>query len=178
MTKQEVRAITIAKMEIRESNTILDIGAGTGSVSIECALRAKSGTVYACEKDETAIELIRANIERFHVQNIEIRVGSAPQSIAHLKNIDRIFIGGSGGNLEELLDTAERLLNPEGLLCANFILIENLTDAMKQLKKMRFTNIEVTEVSVARGCNIGGKTFFKPNNSVFILSARKGGGQL
>ena len=174
MTKQEVRAVTIARMEIGESNTVLDIGAGTGSVSIECALIAKKATVYACEKDETAIDLIRANMDRFGVKNIEILAGSAPQCVSHLANIDRIFIGGSGGNLVELLEMAERLLIPEGLLCANFILIENLTDAMSQLKKMKFEGIEVTEVSIARGCEMNGKTFFKPNYPVFILSARKG----
>ena len=173
MTKQEVRAVMLAKLQIQKDSRVLDIGAGTGSVSIECALMAPDGQAYAAERDAEAIGLLRGNMERFGVSNITICAGEAPQSVAHLEALDRVFIGGSGGNLEELIGFAHRRLRPGGQLCASFILLENLTEGLAQAKQYGFEAIEAVWVAVSTRRELAGKSFFKPANPVCILSASK-----
>ena len=173
MTKQEVRAVALSKMKIFLDCQVLDIGAGTGSMSIEAAILAERGKVYAIEKDTNALNLIKENIKNFAIENIEIRVGEAPQCIIDLKDIDRVFIGGSGGKIGGIIEAVYRCLNPGGILCANFILLENCCEAIKVVKSLGFKEIDLIELAIAKGKEMAGKTILEPQRRVFILSAKK-----
>lgn len=104
MTKEEVRAAAISKLRLEKDSIVFDIGAGTGSISVECGLICHGGRVYAVEMNENAIELIWKNIAKFNLDNVTIIKGKAPESLENLPTPDRIFIGGTGGYMDEILD--------------------------------------------------------------------------
>ena len=126
MTKEEVRAVSIAKLDIQDTDTCFDIGAGTGSVSIEMARFAFKGKVYAIEMNDEAVELIKENMKKFNITNLELTHGKAPEDLNGL-NVDKIFIGGSGGNLNDVIKYSYDHLNENGRIVLNFILFEEST---------------------------------------------------
>lgn len=173
MTKEEVRAISIAKLEIKEEDICLDIGAGTGSISIEMANFAKKGKVYSVEIDELAIELIEKNKDKFKIENMELIKGEAPK-ILKKTPINKIFVGGSKGNLDLIIDYARENLKKDGIIVFNFIVLENLAKAMELLKKSKFQNIEINQIIISRNKNIRNFNMMIGENPIFILSAKKG----
>ncbi len=122
MTKQEVRAAALAKLAVRPTDTLWDVGAGTGSVSVELALAAPRGHVYAVECAPDACALIRQNREKFHAYNLSLIEGTAPQVLADLPAPDAVFIGGHGGRLGELIDRIDAVLAPGGRVVINAVL--------------------------------------------------------
>jgi precorrin-6Y C5,15-methyltransferase (decarboxylating) CbiT subunit len=114
MTKEEVRAVIFSKLRVLDNNKILDIGSGTGTLSIQAALFAKNGIVYSIEKDQNAIELINENITKLQIKNIKIIKDTAPKIDSDLKDFDRIIIGGSGGNLKSILEWSYDILKSSG----------------------------------------------------------------
>ena len=104
MTRQEIRILTLAKAQLDSSSVIVDVGAGTGSISIEAAQLAPNGKVFAIERNAEAVELIKRNVEKFSVDNVEIICAAAPDGLENLPTLDAAIIGGSGGRLEKILD--------------------------------------------------------------------------
>lgn len=171
MTKEEVRILSTAKLELKENYRVLDIGAGTGSVSIQIAEICKNGDVIAIEKDEEALKVIKLNREKFDATNLTIVEGEA---LAVEENIDvifdAIFIGGSGGNIEEIIKRYNLKLKPSHNMVLNFITIDNLYKAMNTLKELNY-EVECMQISVSR---TRGKSYMMAsNNSIFILTGRK-----
>ena len=172
MTKQEVRAAALAKLEICEGDTLYDIGAGTGSVSVEMALLAKTGSVYAIEEKGAALALIRANREKFGVLNLNITAGSAPEVLAELPAPDGVFIGGSRGRLEDILDCVLRK-NPKVRICVSAIAVETLGAATAALTS-RGLQVEMSQLSVARSRQAGNRHLMMAQNPVWLICARRG----
>ena len=170
ITKMEVRVISLAKLKLDEESVLWDIGAGSGSLSIEAALMARHGKVFAIEKNPLDVQNIKQNIEKFGVNNIEIIPVYAPEGLGALPDPDAIFIGGSGGRLKHILDYVCPRLKPSGSLIMNAASVENLSVAMAVLKKSGWET-EITMVNVARGKTTGAVTRFESLNPVFILSA-------
>lgn len=171
MTKEEVRILSTAKLELKEDYRVLDIGAGTGSVSVQISKICRNGSVIGIEKDEEALEVLHKNKEKFEVDNLEIINGEALEVESKLKgNFDAIFVGGSGGNIEEIIKKYTRKLNDGRKIVLNFVTIDNLHKAMKTLKELEF-QVECTQVSVSK---TKGKSYMLfANNPIFILSGRK-----
>ena len=174
MTKQEVRSISISKLSPRSTDIIYDIGAGTGSVSVELALIAKNGKVWAFERNPEAIELIRMNSKKLNVQNLEIIEGEASAEIKETPAPDCVFIGGSGGNLHSMLDTIY-LKNKEARLVINAITIETLSSALDYYKNKSDYEIEIVNVFCARSQKIGSYNLMKAQNPVYVISANRKG---
>ena len=172
MTKEEIRAISIAKLDIREDDVSLDIGAGTGSVSIEMANFSKNGKIYAVEINEEALDLIEKNIEKFDKKNIEVIKGMAPEVLPKIE-LDKIFIGGTKGNIVEIIEYCETYLKSQGKICLNFIVLENLFSAIETLKKSEFKNIDIAQISVSKNKVIGDMNMMMASNPVFIVSAER-----
>ncbi|WP_373601208.1 decarboxylating cobalt-precorrin-6B (C(15))-methyltransferase [Paraclostridium bifermentans] len=172
ITKEEVRAISINKLNLKDKKTFLDIGAGTGSVSVEIAYNYPNIDVISIECKDKAIELINKNIEKFNLENIEVIKGYAPLDIG--KKVDSIFIGGSGPNLNEILKWAKENLNVNGTLVANFIIIDTFYKTLNLLKELGFEDIEATMLNVAKLEKLGKGEYFKPLNPIYILSCKKG----
>ena len=172
MTKEEVRAVSIAKLDIRDTDVCLDIGAGTGSVSIEMARFASKGIVYAIEMNDEAVELIKENMKKFEIKNLELIHGKSPQDLKET-NVDKIFIGGSGGNLDELIKYSYDHLNKNGRIVLNFIVLENIFTALESLKKNEFHNIEITQIMISKNKTIKDFNMMVSENPIYIISAER-----
>jgi len=173
MTKEEVRCLTVSKLRLQSHHRIVDVGAGSGSIAVECALLLKKGRVFAVEKDLNAVELIRENARLFSLRNLEVICGEAPQALIGLESLDRVVIGGTGGRLAEILEVCCRKLLPGGILVLNCLLLESLSAVLPLLKALAFSSPQVISVNIARGEVLGGGTMLRPLNPVFIVSARK-----
>ena len=173
MTKAEVRAITISKLQLMSHNTVVDIGAGSGSVTVECALNCPKGMVYAIEKSKKALPIIKQNIAKFKLQNVEIIERQAPVDLPIVTNLTRVFIGGSGGQLEKIFSWLATNLLDQGLIVANCITLENAVRIIKLLKQYQYKNIDITQASIAKGKSIANLTMMIANNPVYIISAQK-----
>ena len=172
ITKEEVRAISLNKLDLKNAKTFIDVGAGTGSISIEAALTYDDLKVVAIERNDVAIDLINQNVEKFNLSNVEVMKAYAPIDL-DIK-ADGIFLGGTGNNLEEIIKWSKDLLVPGGRLVANFILIDNFYDTLDLLKKYNFENLDVSQLSINKLEKLGIRDYFKPHNPIYIISCEKG----
>lgn len=171
MTKQEVRAAALAKLAVRPTDTLWDVGAGTGSVSVELALAAPRGHVYAVECAPDACALIRQNREKFHAYNLSLIEGAAPQVLANLPAPDAVFIGGTKGSMAEVVDAA-LAKNPNARLCISAIALETLSAAIAALAAHGQT-AEVTQLAVSRTRPAGKLHLLMANNPIFLITGER-----
>lgn len=168
MTKSEVRAVSISKLELRQDSVLYDIGAGTGSVSIEAALQMGEGHVYAIERNREAVGLIAENQKKFHVENMTVVHGSAPESLTGLPCPTHIFLGGSGGAMEGILKWVLEK-NPSVRIVANVIALESLSQILSLTETLRIP-AEVVSVQIARGEKTGRYHLMKGQNPVYVIA--------
>jgi precorrin-6Y C5,15-methyltransferase (decarboxylating) len=171
MTRQEIRVISLAKLQLREDSIVWDIGAGSGSLSIEASRIAREGKIFAVEKDEECIRHIRNNCAKFGITRINLTEGWAPEACRDWPSPDAVFIGGSGGKMKEILDMIFSRLRPNGHLVLNLISLERLYEVMERLRAQGWVP-EITQVSIARSKEILDMTRLVPLDPVFIVSAR------
>lgn len=176
MTKQEVRAVALAKLRLTATDTVWDVGAGTGSVSIEAALVARAGSVWAVERNAAGVWLIRENADAFGCGNVHAVPGVAPEALAKLPVPDAVFVGGSAGELPSIVEAALEK-NSQVRLCVPCVTVETLTEACALLSGSRFKGFEVCQVSAARAEAVGSHHLMKAQNPVFLVSARGAGGE-
>lgn len=174
MTKEEVRWVAVAKLGVRPDDTVWDVGAGTGAVTLELARKASDGMVYAVERTPEAIELLDENTCKLGGYNVEIVEGRAPRALEDLPEPDCVFVGGSGGAMRAVLKIAKEK-NPSVRVAITAIALETLREAQEALEALDFADIEVVQISAARGKAVGNYTMMMANNPVFILS---GGGEV
>ncbi len=170
MTKEEVRTVSLSKLQLSDAKTFLDIGAGTGSVSLEAALTYPQLSVTAIEQNLAAVALIEQNKQKFQLEKFDIITGKAPLDLP--KTFERIFIGGSGGNLREILAWCTDHLQKEGRLVLNFILSENALEAENWLEKHDW-EVESIHLQVSKRVKLGKGHYYQPQNPVVIISAQK-----
>lgn len=173
MTKAEVRVVTLAKARLLDRQVIWDIGAGTGSISVEAALTAVNGSVFAVEREPAAVELIKKNAELFGALNLTVCPGTAPAALAGLPAPERVFIGGSGGNLAEIMAFVHGQLPTGGRVVVNAVVLETLGTALAVLRQLDYAHIDVTQVSIARAVEVGSVHMLKSHNPVFVVSGEK-----
>lgn len=176
MTKQEVRAVALAKLRLTATDTVWDVGAGTGSVSIEAALVARAGSVWAVERNAAGVRLIRENVDAFGCGNVHAVPGVAPEALAKLPVPDAVFVGGSAGELPSIVEAALEK-NSQVRLCVPCVTVETLTEACALLSGSRFKGFEACQVSAARAEAVGSHHLMKAQNPVFLVSARGAGGE-
>lgn len=176
MTKQEVRAVALAKLRLTATDTVWDVGAGTGSVSIEAALVARAGSVWAVEHNAAGVRLIRENADAFGCGNVHAVPGVAPEALAKLPVPDAVFVGGSAGELPSIVEAALEK-NSQVRLCVPCVTVETLTEACALLSGSRFKGFEACQVSAARAEAVGSHHLMKAQNPVFLVSARGAGGE-
>ncbi|MDR0569347.1 MAG: precorrin-6A reductase [Spirochaetaceae bacterium] len=169
MTKEEIRAVSLSKLRIEENSTAWDIGAGTGSVACEMALRARNGWVYAVEQNSSALFLIEENRKKLGIFNLTAVSGTAPDALTALPPPDRVFIGGSSGKLEPILE-AVLAKNPRARVVINGITLETANAGASLLKKYAFQNADIVQISAAKAEPAGNAHLLKALNPVFIIS--------
>ncbi|MEZ3434939.1 MAG: precorrin-6A reductase [Lachnospiraceae bacterium] len=169
MTKEEVRCVCLSKLRIRRGSVIYDVGAGTGSVSVEAALRAVLGHVYAVERNEEAAALIRENSRRMRTDNLTVIKGEAPGALEGLPAPDCVFIGGSGGALKEILE-AVMGKNPRVRVVITAVTLETLAEVVEICRNIRKTEEEILQLTVAKARTAGKYHMMTGQNPVYIIS--------
>ncbi len=172
MTKQEVRSVSMSKLMPKATDVIYDIGAGTGSCSIELALLARQGKVWAFERNPVAVELLGKNKELFGVDNLEIIAGEALENIKNMPAPDCVFVGGSGGDLCQMLDIIYTK-NSSCRVVINAITIETLAEVAEYYKLHQDYSLEIVNVFVARGKHLGNYNLMMAQNPVYVMTALK-----
>jgi precorrin-6Y C5,15-methyltransferase (decarboxylating) len=173
MTKSEVRAVSLSKLAPPEDALIWDVGAGTGSVSVECAFAAPKGTVWAIEKEADACLLIRQNAAKFRVGNLTVVEGTAPEALADLPAPTHVFIGGSSGNLSEIIALILEK-NPAARIVLSAVTLETQAEAAECAKKFGFETYETVTVSVARSKKMGRYHMMTAQNPVTVVTLAGG----
>ena len=171
ITKEEVRAISINKLDLLNAKTFIDVGAGTGSISIEAGYHYPDLRVIAIERNDDALDLVNKNIENFNLTNVE---AYAPVELDIYNDVDAIFLGGTGNKLEEIIDWSKDLLVPGGRLVANFIIIDTFYEMLRLVREKGFKNVDVTVLNVSKLEKLGPGEYFKPHNPIYIISCEKG----
>ena len=174
MTKKEIRILTLAGAKIKSADIVCDIGAGTGSLSVEAALLARDGHVYAVERKREAVELIRQNAAKFGAENITIIESEAPQGLEQLpQSLDAAMIGGTGSHLEEILDVLDERLKPGGTIVINCITVQTLANSLAYMRKKSGYIYDTVQVQVNRLKKVGPYDMAEAINPVYIISCHK-----
>ena len=167
MTKEEVRTLAITKLRLEEDNVVWDVGAGTGSVSVECALACPAGQVYAVEKKEEALALLAENKARFHTNNLVVVPGTAPAALEDLPAPHRVFLGGTSGELEEILNIIFRK-NPVARVVCTAVTLETVAEAARLFASLE--GADMVQVSATRTRQAGRYHLMDAQNPVWIFS--------
>lgn len=174
MTKSEIRSISLSKLELAKDSVIYDVGAGTGSVSVEMALQAPDGVVYAVEKNREAAALIGQNKRKFGVSNLEVREGLAPEALEDLPAPTHAFIGGSSGNLEAILELLLKK-NPRVRIVINAIALETVAEAVACVKKLPVTRVDIVSAAIGKAREVGPYHMMMGQNPVYVISCSGNG---
>lgn len=166
MTGQEVRSAILAKLGIRPDDVCWDIGTGTGAVAVELALH--SAAVWSADRNPAAIRLAERNRRRFGAWNLRLAEGAAPEVLTQFPTPDAVFIGGSGGNMQEIL-TAVHRKNPQARICVSAIAVETFHTAVQNLRKLGWT-VEVCQIAVSRSRSVGDLTMMLARNPVWLIT--------
>ena len=169
MTKEEVRTVSLSKLRLSEDSVCYDVGAGTGSVSVEMALRAWMGQVYAIEKKEDALALLKENKKKFAVDNLVIIPGVAPEAMTELPAPTHAFIGGSSGNMQDIINLLLEK-NPKVRIVINCITLETVTEAMNAIRDFGLEDVDIVQLAAARSKSIGRYHMMMGENPIYIIT--------
>lgn len=173
ITKEEVRSIIISKLRLSENSSVIDIGCGSGSITVELCLQCQKGKVFGVDLDSQAVNLTKNNLEKFKVY-AEIRLGNAMDILESLPLVDGIVIGGTTGKTEALIDQSISKLNHGGRLVITTILIETMFKAMKTVNESNLLkDIDFTQIIISKGRRTKTGTMMLARNPVLVISATK-----
>lgn len=172
MTKREVRCCALSHLALTAEAVCWDVGAGTGSVSIEMALLARKGRVYAIEKSENALALLAENRRSFHVSNLEIVPGRAPEACRELPAPTHVFIGGSTGSLREIVALVLEK-NPNARLVLTAVTLESVAEMDRLIKEFHFTDTDVTCLNVSCARELGPYHLMTAQNPVYLFTLQR-----
>lgn len=173
ITKEEIRSIIISKLRLKEGFESIDIGCGSGSISIELAIQTKT-SVYAIDSDKNAIDLTEQNTSKFGLQNkIKTILGLAQEILPNLPYVNAIVIGGTTGDTEKIIKLAIDRLNKGGRLVVTSILIETIYKTLKAIEDSELLEIDISQVTVAKSKKTSSGTMMISRNPVIIFSATR-----
>lgn len=174
ITKEEVRTIQISKARLSPGQIVYDVGCGSGSISIEAANQiGSSGKVFSIDIDPNAVELTKKNLIKFQISNVSVILGNALQKINELPIADAIFIGGTGGETSEIVKLCESKLKQGGRIVIGTILVETLYSVLNVIEKLKFSSIDIIQVTISKSKKTSTGTMFLARNPVTIISATK-----
>ena len=170
MTKEDIRALSIWKMNLKENSTVLDVGSGTGTITVQASKISSNGVVYSIERDEDAISTTKINLDKFDCTNGILDEGDAVEILEKYikedKRFDSIFVGGSGGSLEKIIEMCSELLIQEGTIVMNFITLDNAYKAIEVMKKLNYI-VDISQVNISK--NRGQSYMMIANNPIYIV---------
>lgn len=171
ITKEDIRAIVLSKLRLKEGHSAIDIGCGSGSITVELCLQTR-GTVYAIDFDQKAVELTKKNLQKFGAK-AEVILGKAQDVLPKLPQVDAIIIGGTWGDTRQVIQLAVGRLKKGGRLVIDTILIETMYQALAAINKMQLAEVDVTQVTIAKARKVTTGTMMLARNPVMIISATK-----
>ena len=170
MTKEDIRALSIWKMNLKENSTVLDVGSGTGTITVQASKISSNGVVYSIERDEDAISTTKINLDKFDCTNVILDEGDAVEILEKYikedKRFDSIFVGGFGGSLEKIIEMCSELLIQEGTIVMNFITLDNAYKAIEVMKKLNYI-VDISQVNISK--NRGQSYMMIANNPIYIV---------
>ena len=169
MTKEEVRDVSICKLQLKDDSVLYDVGSGTGSVAVEAARISKGIKVYAFETKAEAVSLVRQNAQKFNLANIKVIEGLAPLSFTDVPVPTHAFIGGSKGHLKEILEALYRR-NDRMRIVINAVSLDTISVLNEWFEKNKVENLDVTELSVTKAIKVQSYSMLRSNNPVFIYA--------
>lgn len=172
MTKSEVRSLSIVKLKLNRDSIVYDIGAGTGSVSIEMARVAREGRIYAIEKDNTAIDLIECNKRKFATPNVYTITGMAPDAFMGLPTPTHAFIGGSSGRMEAIVEGLLKL-NPDVRIVINAVTLETIGEISGLIGKFGFSQSEIVHLSISKAKELGKYHLMTAQNPIYVVTVQR-----
>ena len=174
ITKEEIRAIQISKGRLSAGQTIIDIGCGSGSVTVESAIQVEdSGLVIGVDIDPAAISLTEKNLKKFGIGNYKLIEGNAKEKITKLPEADTIFIGGTGGDTKDIVELCQTKVKSGGRIVIGIILIETLYSVLQIIEKLDFTDIDITQITIGKSRKTTTGTMMLARNPVTVISATK-----
>ena len=174
ITKEEVRVVQVSKGRLSAGNVVYDVGCGSGSVSVEASYQiGPTGKVFSIDIDPKAIELTKKNLSKFGILNVSVILGDAKEKISELPQADAIFIGGTGGDTADIVKLCEGKLRQGGRIVIGTILIETLYAILKTIEKLRFSSVDITQVTISKSRKTSTGTMMIARNPVTIISATK-----
>lgn len=171
ITKEDIRAIALSKLRLKEGHSAIDIGCGSGSITVELCLQTR-GTVYAIDFNQKAVELTKKNLQKFGAK-AEVILGKAQDVLPKLPQVDAIIVGGTWGDTRQVIQLAVGRLKKGGRLVIDTILIETMYQALAAINKMQLAEVDVTQVTIAKARKITTGTMMLARNPVMIISATK-----
>lgn len=169
MTKEEVRVISLCKLQLEKDSVLYDVGSGTGSVSVEAARLSEGIKVFAIESNPEAAELTAMNAEKFGVKNIQVANVMAPEGFEKLPVPTHAFIGGTRGHLKEILSALYKK-NSSMRIVLNAVSMESVTETFNLLKEFKVLNVETVQVQINKTKPLGGYNMLSSGNPVFVFS--------
>ena len=174
ITKEEIRAIQISKGRLSAGQTVLDIGCGSGSVTVEAAIQVEeSGKVIGVDIDPNAIELTEKNLKKFGISNYTLIEGNAKEKIFELPQADTVFIGGTGGETKDIVELCQDKIKSGGRIVIGVILIETLYSVLQTIEKLDFESIDITQITIGKSRKTKTGTMMLARNPVTVISATK-----
>ena len=174
ITKEEIRAIQISKGRLSAGQTVLDIGCGSGSVTVEAAIQVEeSGKVIGVDIDPNAIELTEKNLKKFGISNYTLIEGNAKEKISELSQVDTVFIGGTGGDTKDIVELCQDKIKSGGRIVIGVILIETLYSVLQTIEKLDFESIDITQITIGKSRKTKTGTMMLARNPVTVISATK-----
>ena len=172
ITKEEVRAIVVSKLRLNDGVAAIDIGCGSGSITVEICLQTRSNNVYAIDFNKKAIDLTKTNLDKFGVKAITM-LARAEDVLPTLPKVDAIMIGGSWGNIHQIVSLATDRLVKSGRIVIDTILIETTCKTLDALQGLKLSGIDITQATIAKGRQVSTGTMMLARNTVTIISATK-----
>ena len=171
ITKEEIRAVAISKLRLREGQSAIDIGCGSGSITVELCLQTK-GNVFAIDFDQKAIELTKKNLQKFGVK-AEVIVGKAQDILPKLPQADAVIVGGTWGDTRRVIELAVDKLKKGGRIVIDTILIETMYQALATINELKLAEIDITQITISKARKVTTGTMMLARNPVMIISATK-----
>jgi len=171
ITKEEIRAIAISKLRLKEGQSAIDVGCGSGSITVELCLQT-NGKVYAVDFDQKAVALTNKNLAKFGV-NAEVILGKAQDMLPKLPQVDAIIIGGTWGDTRQVIELAVDRLKKTGRIVIDTILIETMYQAIAAVNELELADVDITQVTISKARKVTTGTMMLARNPVMIISATK-----
>jgi cobalt-precorrin-6B (C15)-methyltransferase len=172
ITKEDIRSIVLSKLRLRKNYSVIDVGCGSGSITVEVCLQVNSKHVYAIDLDENAIEITKKNLQKFGV-SANLIYSKAEEVLPSLPKVDAIIVGGTKGKTEKIIELCISKLRKNGRLVIDTILIETMYKALRTLKMEKMQEVEITQVTISKGKDVPSGTMLVSRNPILILSATK-----